>query len=145
MRWSSGNLSPGRKQLGVQANFTLNTPSSECWRFTLKPQIPFSPTYQQWQCNVILDSSGKYYSVYELQDRRECGLIKTPLISSISYFNLWWLKFCLGGLVRKSTPPWRLDWIRSPQWLHGVYPMWGMEGGWYGSGCNYSRSSQSLI
>jgi len=36
---------------------------------------------------VILGNSGKYFSVYKLQDKTEYGLIKTQLISSISCFN----------------------------------------------------------
>jgi len=38
------------------------------------------------------------------------NLVKSPLIYSVSYFNLGVLVLCLEGEVRQSTP-WRRDWI----------------------------------
>jgi len=43
-----------------------------------------------------------------INDRTEYGLIKTPLISSVSYFNLGYLKLCLGTKPTKASP-WRRD------------------------------------
>jgi len=60
--------------------------------------------------DVILGNSGRYCSVYKLQDNRECGLIKTTLISSVSHFNLM-VETLFGA---QKSPPWRWYWILDP-------------------------------
>jgi len=62
--------------------------------------------------------------------RIEYWLIKTSLISWVSYFNfgvevLFWR-------LSPQKPPRRRDWISVPS--DRVTPDWGMEGDWYGSG-----------
>jgi len=47
--------------------------------------------------DVILSNSDRYCSIYKSQDRTECGLTKTLLITSVSYFNFLGLKLCLEG------------------------------------------------
>jgi len=56
-----------------------------------------SQTHQNLSGDVILGNSGSNCSVYKLQYQIEYGLIKTPLISSVSHFNLGRLKLCLVG------------------------------------------------
>jgi len=47
--------------------------------------------------NVILYNSGRHCSAYNFQDKTVCGLTKTLLISSVSYFNLEGWSFVWGS------------------------------------------------
>ena len=70
-------------------HFKLNGGAS---RLSLKYVI-VSQTYQKRSGDVILSNSGRYCSVYKLQDKAKHGLITTTLIFSVSHFKLG-LKLC---------------------------------------------------
>ena len=57
-----------------------------------------SQTYQKWSGDVILCNSGRYCSVYKLQNKTEYGLIKTKVISSgVASPKIWWGAKNFGG------------------------------------------------
>jgi len=74
--------------------------------------------------DIILGKSFRYCSVYKLQDRIQYRLIKTSLISSVSYFNLGVVKLYMGAKLIRA-PPRRRDWISVPLWQQGA-PNWGV-------------------
>ena len=59
--------------------------------------------YQKWSSDVILGNSGRYCSVYKLQDKTEHNLVKATVVSSVSHFNLR-VEILFGGLSRKKPP-----------------------------------------
>jgi len=86
-------------QLYAQASNTFNT----------------SQMYQKWWGDVILGNSGRYCSVYKLQDKTEHELIKTiTLIHSLSHFNS---EGSFGGKSPQSVPR---EWILGPLCLQAV-------------------------
>jgi len=67
--------------------------------------------HRHWSGDVVPSNSGRFCSVYKLQDRKGYGLTKTSLISSFSYLNLG-VKFCLGGF---SSDLWVPSYSVAPQ------------------------------
>jgi len=69
-----------------------------------------------------LGNSGRYRSVYKLQDRIQFALVKSLLVSRASCFNWGILKLCLGGLSPQkncgdgnefwdAVAVWAPDWV----------------------------------
>ena len=74
------------------------------------PSLPKSSTgVRHWSGDVILSNSGRYCSVYKLQDRKGYGLTKPSLISNVSYLNLGGWNFVWGIRL----------WILCPLWQRG--------------------------
>ena len=93
------------------------------WPSALGSRLVCLMQRRHWSGDVNLSNSGRYCSVYKLQDRKGYGLTKTSLISSVTYLHLGGWNFVWGVKL----------WILRPVWP----PVGGMEGSWLGSGSWY--------
>jgi len=94
---------------------------------TLYAQAPntsiTSQTYHKSSSYVILGNSCfRYCFVYKLHDRIEYGLIKTSLISGVSYFNLGGWSFIWGAKLTKAP---RIDGTEFRLLCDSVVPLLG--------------------
>jgi len=75
--------------------------NADALRSSLK-HVYYLTNVLKWSGDVVLGDSGRYCSVYKLQDKTKHGLIKTTLISTVSHFNLG-SEALFGGLSPQKT------------------------------------------